>query len=86
VRHCDRYNTIIPLHLPAEATVAHKTGSLRGIRNDAGIVYGPQGAYIISLFSKRLADTVAGAAALAEVSKAVWEALVGPLPAPKWGP
>ena len=81
-----KYNTIIPLHLPAEATVAHKTGSLRGIRNDAGIVYHPQGSYIISLFSKRLADTVAGAAALAEVSKATWETLVGPLPVPRWGP
>ena len=81
-----KYNTIIPLHLPTEATVAHKTGSLRGIRNDAGIVYHPQGSYIISLFAKRLADPVAGAAALAQVSKATWEALVGPLPVPQWGP
>ena len=80
-----KYNTIIPLHLPSEATSAHKTGSLRGIRNDAGIVYHAQGAYLISLFSKRLADPVAGAAALAEVSKATWEAIVGLLPMPKWG-
>jgi beta-lactamase class A len=80
-----KYNTIIPLHLPAEATTAHKTGSLRGIRNDAGIVYHPQGTYIVSLFSKRLADPVAGAAALAEVSKAAWETIVGPLPVPQWG-
>jgi beta-lactamase class A len=79
-------NTIIPLHLPDEATSAHKTGSLRGVRNDAGIVYHPQGAYLISLFSKRLADPVAGAAALAQVSKLAWEAIVGPLPVPKWGP
>jgi beta-lactamase class A len=81
-----KYNTIIPLHLPSEATSAHKTGSLRGIRNDAGLVYHPGGAYIISLFAKRLADTVAGAAALAQVSKVAWETIVGPLPAPKWGP
>jgi beta-lactamase class A len=81
-----KYNTIIPLHLPSDATSAHKTGSLRGIRNDAGLVYHPNGAYIISLFSKRLADQVAGAAALARVSKATWETIVGPLPAPKWGP
>ena len=81
-----KYNDRIPRHLPGEATVAHKTGSLRGIRNDAGIVYHPQGSYIISLFSKRLADPVAGAAALAQVSKTVWETLVGPLPMPKWGP
>jgi beta-lactamase class A len=80
-----KYNTIIPLHLPDAATSAHKTGSLRGIRNDAGIVYHPGGAYIISLCSKRLADTVAGAAALAQISKLAWEAIVGPIPAPKWG-
>lgn len=81
-----KYNQVIPLHLPAEATCAHKTGSLRGIRNDAGIVYHPKGEYIISLFAKRLADPVAGVAALARVSKLTWEALVGPMPAPKWGP
>ncbi|MFN8540610.1 MAG: hypothetical protein U0232_24410 [Thermomicrobiales bacterium] len=46
----------------------------------------PAEAYIISLFSKRQADTVAGAAALANVSKAAWETIVGPMPAPKWGP
>ena len=71
-RHCDRYNTIIPLHLPSEATSAHKTGSLRGIRNDAGIVYAPGCTYTISLFSKRLADPVAGAAGLAQISRAIW--------------
>ncbi len=81
-----KYNTIIPLHLPAETEVAHKTGSIRGVRNDAGIVYAPRGAYLLSLFSKRLGDQVAGAAALAEISKIVWEGLVGPSLAPRYGP
>lgn len=81
-----KYNTIIPLHLPTETAVAHKTGSLRGVRNDAGIVYAPRGQYVISLFSKRLDDQVAGAAALAAISRAVWEAFVGPIPAPRYGP
>ena len=81
-----KYNTIIPLHLPAEVAVAHKTGSLRGVRNDAGIVYAPDGPYLISLFAKRLADQVAGAAALAVVSRVVWEGFVGPGPAPRYGP
>jgi beta-lactamase class A len=80
-----KYNTILPLHLPEGAQVAHKTGSLRGIRNDAGIVYTPNGAYCIAVCSKRLSDTVAGAAALAQVSKAVWEAWVEPVPTTKWG-
>lgn len=81
-----KYNTIIPLHLPAETPVAHKTGSIRGVRNDAGIVYAPNGPYVIALCSKRLADQVAGAAALAEISRAVWEGFVGPIPPPRYGP
>ncbi|CAA9551851.1 MAG: hypothetical protein AVDCRST_MAG88-837, partial [uncultured Thermomicrobiales bacterium] len=81
-----KYNTIIPLHLPGDTEVAHKTGSIRGVRNDAGIVYAPHGPYLISLFSKRLGDQVAGAAGLAEVSKAIWEGFVGPIPPPRFGP
>ena len=74
------------MHLPAETPVAHKTGSLRGVRNDAGIVYAPDGPYVISLCAKRLSDQVAGAAALAEISRVVWQAFVGPIPAPRYGP
>ncbi len=59
-----KYNTILPLHLPEGSQVAHKTGSLRGIRNDAGIVYAPETTYCIAVCSKRLSDTVAGAAAV----------------------
>jgi beta-lactamase class A len=81
-----KYNTILPLHLPEGARVAHKTGSLRGIRNDAGIVYAPDGPYVIALCSKRLADPVAGAAALAQISKAAWEVLAGPIPPARYGP
>lgn len=80
-----KYNTILPLHLPEGMQVAHKTGSLRGIRNDAGIVYAPAGPYCIALCSKRISDPVAGAAALAQVSKVIWEAWVGAVPTPKWG-
>lgn len=81
-----KYNTIIPLHLPAETEVAHKTGSIRGVRNDAGIVYAPRGPYLLSLFSKRLGDQVAGAAALAEISKEIWTVFAGPIPPPRYGP
>jgi beta-lactamase class A len=81
-----KYDTIIPLHLPAGTPVAHKTGSLRGVRNDVGIVYAPDGPYVIALFAKRLADQVAGADALAAISRAIWEGYVGPIPAPRYGP
>lgn len=72
-----KYNTIIPLHLPEETEVAHKTGSLRGIRNDVGIVYAPTGPYAIALMAKQLADEVDGARRLAELSRLVWQAFTG---------
>ncbi len=82
-----KYTDRIPRYLPEGTAVAHKTGSLRGIRNDAGIVYAPDGPYVIALFAKRLADPVAGVDALAAISRAIWEGFVGPIPAAKpFGP
>ncbi len=42
-------NDLIPLALPPDTTVAHKTGLLPRNLNDAGIVYAPGGAYILSI-------------------------------------
>jgi len=65
-----RLNDEIPALLPADAEVAHKTGKLPGVTNDAGIVYGPGGAYIICVFSQsededEAASTIAQVALLA---------------------
>jgi hypothetical protein len=38
-----KYGDRIPQQLPEGTDVAHKTGSIRGVRNDAGIVYAPAG-------------------------------------------
>jgi beta-lactamase class A len=82
-----KYTDRIPRYLPEGTAVAHKTGSLRGIRADAGIVYAPDGPYVIALFAKRLADPLAGVDALAAISRAIWEGFVGPLPAARpYGP
>ncbi len=81
-----KYGDRIPQLLPDDTVVAHKTGSLRGIRNDAGIVYAPDGPYTISLFAKRLDDPRAGIAALAQISKLIWEGFVGPIPPTRYGP
>ena len=40
-------NTKIPINLPSEVTIAHKTGELNAYSHDAGIVYTPKGNYII---------------------------------------
>jgi beta-lactamase class A len=72
-----KFNTILPLLLPAEVEIAHKTGSLHGVRNDVGIVYAPAesgGPYAIAIMSRNLADPIAGARVLADISRAVWDA------------
>lgn len=66
-------NQRIPPGVPEGVDIAHKTGSLRGVRNDAGIVYASQ-PYVISIFSKHLSDENAGVTAMVEISRAVWNA------------
>lgn len=57
--------------------VAHKTGSLKGIRNDVGVVYAPAGPYFIALMSKGSPDTAMTVQRLARLSKAVWDLFAG---------
>jgi beta-lactamase class A len=72
-----KFNERIPAGVPEKIEIAHKTGSIKGVRNDAGIVYAPAGPYVIGLFSKRLEDEKAGVACLAELSRVVWETFGG---------
>ena len=66
--------TRIPGLLPKRTVVAHKTGSYRRLRNDVGIVYAPNGPYVIALFARELAkDNIDDDGALARISLAVYE-------------
>lgn len=71
------FNTVIPARLPDDQDfeVAHKTGSLRGVRNDVGIVYAPHATYAIGFMSKGLADAAGAVAQMALASRWVWDAL-----------
>jgi len=70
--------TRIPGLLPKGTVVAHKTGSYRRLRNDVGIVYAPNGPYVIALFARDLVkDNIDDDAALARISLAVYEELAG---------
>ncbi|OUC07903.1 hypothetical protein RY27_12175 [Litorilinea aerophila] len=54
-------NTRLPLFLPEGVPFAHKTGTLSGIRNDAGILYASPTPHVaISVFSRWDAGEVAG--------------------------
>jgi beta-lactamase class A len=70
----------IPAHLPTGVVCAHKTGSLRGVRNDAGIVYAPDGtSYALAILVKGAPDGVAGTRLVGDVSKVIYEHYVGPI-------
>lgn len=72
-----KFGEIIPSRLPKGTITAHKTGSLRGVRNDAGIVYGPKGPYAVAIMSRGMPDETLGTRALAEISLALYEEFAG---------
>jgi len=49
---CQQVNDRIPKKLPAGIVVAHKTGLENGLCHDAGIVYAPNGNYLICVLTK----------------------------------
>lgn len=69
-----RFKEIIPARLPAEVKVAHKTGSITGVRHDSGIVFLPDGRkYVLVLLSKEMPDEEKGTAAMASISEMVYK-------------
>ncbi len=72
-----QFNDIIPALLPKEVKVAHKTGSITGVRHDSGIVYLPDGSkYVLVLLSKDLEDADKGIEAMATVSELIYNHIV----------
>jgi beta-lactamase class A len=73
------FNTIIPARLPQDEHIetAHKTGSLRGIRNDVGIVYSPKVNYAVAFMSKGQDDTAEAVDRMARASRWIWDYLTG---------
>jgi beta-lactamase class A len=73
-----KFNEIIPAHLPKEVKVAHKTGMITGVHHDSGIVLLPDGRkYVLVLLSKNITDMEAGTALLAQVSKMIYDYVTG---------
>ncbi len=72
-----QFNDVIPLYLPEEVGVAHKTGFITGVQHDAAIVYLTDGrSYVLVLLSKNLEDVDKGTDQLAGISKTVYEYLI----------
>lgn len=65
----------IPHHLPYGTKVASKTGTIRDVVNDVGIVYLPdgKGAYTISVFSKNNVTMEEGEKTIARIAKIAYD-------------
>ncbi len=72
-----KYSERIPALLPFGVRVAHKTGSVKGVRNDVGIVYAGDKTYAIAIMSKRAESGVEATELLAKISKLVYDEFVG---------
>lgn len=69
-----KFNEIIPAQLPAGVVVAHKTGSIRGVQHDSGIVILPDGGqYSLVILSKNLGDEPAAIQSMATVSRLIYD-------------
>jgi beta-lactamase class A len=68
-----QFNEIIPARLPAGVKVAHKTGSIKGVHHDSGIVFLPDGRkYVLVLLSRDLVDEKSAINAMAAVSEVIY--------------
>ena len=61
-------NDRLPLYLPEDIVVAHKTGLERGVVHDAGIVFAPGGDYLICMLTKGVKEYTQAKKTIAEVS------------------
>jgi beta-lactamase class A len=62
----------IPLMLPPELSVAHKTGELDGVRHDAGLIEVPEQPYVLVLLTQRGGFSWDVDRALAELSLSIY--------------
>lgn len=71
-----KLNDKIPKYLPNDTVIAHKTGELDSVTHDAGIVYSPDGDYLIVVLSQS-DDPDLAKERIALVSQAVYNYFAG---------
>src|SRR5262249_55839022 len=65
-------NDRIPMPLPQDVPVAHKTGELTHLRHDAGIVYAPSGPYLMVAMVENAPSEPAARDAIVDLSQSVY--------------
>jgi beta-lactamase class A len=71
-------NSRLPLLLPRQATLAHKTGSLPYMRADTGLLTTPKGRAVLSTFGKELAHEEQAVLCMARIGRIVYDELQRP--------
>ncbi len=76
------YEDMIPRLLPAEAWVAHKTGSVTAVRADVGLVLSPKTDFAIAIFCDQIRDYSgspdnSAVLAMARAARLVWNIFTG---------
>lgn len=65
---------MIPVYLPKEAEIAHKTGWITGAYHDSGIVYSPDGdVFVLVILSKDAPNREGVLEAAAKISKLIYD-------------
>ena len=76
ILHAQEFNSMIPEGLPKDARVAHKTGEISTVCHDAGIVFLPgRKPYVVAILTEMAPSVETRSAPVAEISRAVFEAL-----------
>lgn len=70
-----QYNHKMPKYLPREAVCAHKTGEVRNVTHDAGIITGPKANFVIVCLSQKVENTKVGDDAIGKVAKWAYDIL-----------
>lgn len=72
-----RFDSMIPAHLPSHVTAAHKTGEISTACHDAGIVYVPERQpYVVAILTQVKSDADSRRDTVAKISKAIFEFLI----------
>ncbi|MGE5678722.1 MAG: serine hydrolase [Pseudomonadota bacterium] len=63
----------IARYLPPEIRVAHKGGTLDNLNHDIGIIFHPQGDYLLGIFGTELPNNIEGEEYISQLSKKLFE-------------
>ena len=70
-----RHNSLLPMALPKDIKIAHKTGSLHDTLNDVGIVYHDNEPYVIAVMTTQLPNLDLGRRFIRKVSRIAYDEL-----------